>query len=151
MAYFKNALGTLLGLLLRRPILGTCVIPILPDGTLVLVLRRDNNRWSLPGGIVDWGETVTTAAARELKEEAGVDLVAVERLVGLYSQVGRDPRFHSVCVAMAVRVQGTPYAADPKEILDARVFSVDALPWDNLSHDHGQHLQDYLAGKTVLN
>jgi ADP-ribose pyrophosphatase YjhB (NUDIX family) len=151
MAYLTHALRTLLGLLLRRPILGTCVIPLLPDGTIVLVRRRDNRRWSLPGGIVDWGETVTMAAARELKEEAGLGLLAVERLVGLYSQPQRDPRFHSVCVAVAVRAQGLPYAADPKEILDARAFAPEELPWDNLSHDHRHHLQDYLSGQTVLN
>ena len=69
MSYFAYALRTLAGLILRRPILGTCVIPVMDDGSIVLVLRRDNRRWSLPGGIVDWGEDIMTSATRELKEE----------------------------------------------------------------------------------
>ncbi len=150
MPYFAYALRTLVGLLLRRPILGTCVIPVMADGSIVLVLRRDNHRWSLPGGIVDWGEDVLTAAIRELKEEAGLQEASLDRLVGLYSDPNRDPRFHSVCVGLALRVSGTPYAADPREILEARAFPVEQLPWDNLSHDHAQHLKDFLQGDTVL-
>ncbi|WOD38047.1 NUDIX hydrolase [Nodosilinea sp. E11] len=150
MAYFTHVLRTLVGLILRRPILGTCVIPLMADDTIVLVLRRDNGLWSLPGGIVDWGEDVMTAAARELKEEAGLDTVGLDRLVGVYSQPKRDPRFHSVCVTVAVRVTGKPYPADPREILEARSFTPDDLPWDRLSHDHRQHLQDFFRGETVL-
>lgn len=150
MAYVTHMLRTLAGLLLRRPILGTCVIPILPDGTIVLILRRDNHRWSLPGGLVDWGEDVITSARRELREEAGLETVEVDRLVGVYSRPQRDPRFHSVCVAVAMRVQGHPYAADPREVLAVQSFAPDTLPWDQLAHDHRQHLQDFLNGKTVL-
>lgn len=150
MAYFAHILRTLLGLILRRPILGTCVIPLTADGTIVLVRRRDNGLWSLPGGIVDWGEDVLTAAARELREEAGLETLGLERLVGVYSQPGRDPRFHSVCVTVAVRVTGNPYPADPREIFEARSFTSETLPWTRLSHDHRQHLQDFLKGETVL-
>ncbi|TVQ08408.1 MAG: NUDIX hydrolase [Leptolyngbya sp. DLM2.Bin27] len=150
MAYFTHALRTLLGLLLRRPILGTCVIPLLADGRVVLVRRRDNGLWSLPGGIVDWGEDVITAAARELKEEAGLETLELDRLVGVYSQPRRDPRFHSVCITVAVRVAGQPYPADPREVSAVQAFRPDDLPWDHLSHDHRQHLQDFFKGETVL-
>lgn len=150
MSYFVHMLRTLAGLLFRRPILGTCVIPVLPDGTIVLILRRDNRRWSLPGGLVDWGEDVITAARRELKEEAGLEHAELDRLVGVYSRPKRDPRFHSVCVAVAVQVQGTPSVADPREVLEVRSFAPDALPWDNLAHDHREHLEDFFQGKTVL-
>jgi ADP-ribose pyrophosphatase YjhB (NUDIX family) len=150
MTYLTYALRTLVGLILRRPILGTCVIPILEDESIVLVRRRDNGQWSLPGGIVDWGEDVMTAAARELKEEAGLETLGLKRLVGIYSQPGRDPRFHSVCVGLATYVTGTPYPADPREILAAKAFAIDQLPWEDLSHDHQHHLQDYLNQKTVV-
>lgn len=150
MAYLTHALRTLLGLLLRRPILGTCVIPLLADGSIVLVRRRDNGLWSLPGGIIDWGEDVITAATRELKEEAGLETLGLDRLVGVYSQPGRDPRFHSVCITVAVRVAGKPYAADLREVSAAQAFAPAALPWDSLSHDHLQHLQDFFKGETVL-
>jgi ADP-ribose pyrophosphatase YjhB (NUDIX family) len=144
------ALRTLLGLLLKRPILGTCVIPLMADGAIVLVLRRDNRRWSLPGGIVDWGEDIMTAAARELKEETGLEVERLDRLVGLYSSPERDPRFHSVCVGVAVRARGNFYAADTREILEVKAFLPEHLPWDLLSHDHSQHLKDFLQGDTVL-
>jgi len=150
MSYFAYALRTLAGLILRRPILGTCVIPVMDDGSIVLVLRRDNRRWSLPGGIVDWGEDIMTSATRELKEETGLEVSRLVRLVGLYSSPKRDPRFHSVCAGIAVYVEGTPYAADSREILEVRAFPIDQLPWDNLAHDHVFHLKDFLNGDTVL-
>lgn len=150
MSYFTHLMRTLAGLLFRRPILGTCVIPLLADGRVVLILRRDNRQWALPGGLVDWGEDVLSAADRELWEEAGMRVAQVNRLVGVYSRRDRDPRFHSVCVAVAVTAEGQPHAADPREVLDVQAFAPEAIPWDNLSHDHSEHLRDFFSGKTVL-
>lgn len=150
MGYFWYAVRTLLGLMLRRPILGTCVIPVLPDGRIVLIRRRDTGRWGLPGGLMDWGEDVVTSARRELWEETGLELVGIERLVGVYSSPGRDPRFHSVCVAVAVQVQGTPRVADAREVLDVKAFPPQMVLQENLSHDHVRQMQDYLRGDTIL-
>lgn len=141
---------TLLGLLLRRPIVGTSVIPLLPSGEIVLVLRRDNGLWGLPGGIVDWDEDIATAAGRELAEETGLKLVSVGRLVGVYSASGRDPRFHSVCVALEAQVEGTFESFDLDEILEVKSFPADELPMEKMAHDHTQQLKDYFSGKTVL-
>ncbi|MCG8365682.1 MAG: NUDIX hydrolase [Pseudanabaenales cyanobacterium] len=141
---------TLLGLLLRRPILGTCIIPILPNGQIVLVRRRDNGKWSLPGGIVDWGEDIVTASRRELAEETGLKLLQAGRLVGVYSTPNRDPRFHAVCVSLEAKVDGDFNVSDTDEILEVKAFAVTALPTDQLSHDHDQQLKDYFAGATVL-
>ena len=141
---------TLLGLLLRRPILGTCIIPILPNGQIVLVRRRDNGKWSLPGGIVDWGEDILTASRRELAEETGLKLLQTGRLVGIYSAPNRDPRFHAVCVALEAQVDGDFGVSDTDEILEVKAFEVTDLPQGQLSHDHDQQLKDYFAGTTVL-
>ena len=141
---------TLLGLLLRRPILGTSVIALLPDSRIVLIRRRDNGRWGLPGGIVDWGEDLATAAKRELLEETGLTMTSAGRLVGVYSNFERDPRFHSVCVALEAKAEGTMRVLDADEVLEVKAFHVHELPKERLSHDHTQHLQDYFAGKTVL-
>lgn len=150
MAYFWYFLRTFLGLLLRRPILGTCVIPIMPDGQVLLMRRRDNGLWSFPGGLIDWGETIMTSAARELREETGVELVGLERLVGVYSAPDRDPRFHSICVVMSTYVKGIPQVADPREVLEVKTFPLSALPQETLSHDHNQQLKAYLEGMTVV-
>ncbi len=82
---------TILGIIFRHPITGTSIIPILPDGRIVLIRRRDNGLWSLPGGMVDWGEDVPTTIQRELMEETGLELVKIRRLVGVYSAPDRDP------------------------------------------------------------
>lgn len=140
----------LLGLLLRRPIVGTSVIPILPDGRIVLIRRRDNGLWGLPGGILDWDETIATAAARELTEETGLTLITMGRLVGVYSAPGRDPRFHCVCVALEAQVEGSIAIADTAEVLEVQAFHKEALPTETLAHDHAKQLKDYFAGKTVL-
>ncbi len=140
----------LLGLLLRRPIVGTSIIPLLPDGRIVLIRRRDNGLWSLPGGIVDWDEDIATAAARELAEETGLTITTLGRLVGVYSASGRDPRFHSVCIALEAQVQGTFNITDKAEVLEARAFDPAALPTEKLAHDHTEQLKDYFAGETVL-
>ncbi len=136
--------------MLRRPLLAASVIPRLPDGRIVLIRRRDNGLWGLPGGLVDWGETLEVAAARELIEETGLTLISIERLVGTYSSVERDRRFHSICVAIEAKVDGQMSAADPDEVLDVQAFREDELPTEDLAHDHTQQLADCFSGKTVL-
>lgn len=150
MASMFRPLRVLLGLILRRPILSASVIPVMPDGTIVLIRRKDNSQWGLPGGIVDWGEDISTAARRELLEETGLSQVRLGRLVGIYSAPERDPRFHSICVAIEARVQGTPSIIDPHEVLEIQSFSPANLPLGQLAHDHDRQLKDYFSGSTVL-
>ncbi|MEM7796409.1 MAG: NUDIX hydrolase [Cyanobacteria bacterium P01_C01_bin.118] len=150
MPQFWRPVRTLLALLLRRPLVGTCVIPILPDGRIVLIQRRDSGCWGLPGGLVDWGEDIETAAKRELLEETGLNLLNVGRLVGVYSHPERDPRFHSACVALEAYVDGNFFIQDKAEVMRIEAFTVDAIPRGNLAHDHDKQLQDYFNGATVL-
>lgn len=140
----------LLGLLLRRPIVGTCIVPILPDGRIALARRRDTGEWSLPGGIVDWGEDIRTAARRELAEETGLSVVSFGRLVGVYSAPRRDPRFHSVCVVVEAQVAGSVHITDTAEIAEVKAFALQEASNFHLAHDHSQHLQDYLSDRTAL-
>ncbi|MEO1635717.1 MAG: NUDIX domain-containing protein [Cyanobacteria bacterium J06631_9] len=141
---------TLLQLILRRPLVATSVVPLLPDGRIVLIRRTDNGLWGLPGGLIDWGEDVETAAKRELTEETGLRVVSIKRLVGVYSAANRDERFHSVCVALEATVTGQMTVNDMDEVLEVRAFAPQALPTDQLAHDHQRQLQDYLAGTTGL-
>ncbi|BAY28421.1 NUDIX hydrolase [Nostoc carneum NIES-2107] len=141
---------TVLGLIFRHPITGTSIIPILPDGRIVLIRRSDNGRWSLPGGMVDWGEDIPNTVRRELQEETGLDLVKIRRLVGVYSSPTRDPRIHSICIAVEAEVQGKMEVQDTLEVTDIQAFSPDSLPLEPMSHDHYQQLQDYLNGLTIV-
>lgn len=141
---------SILKLLLHHPLTGTCVIPVLPDGRIVLVNRRDNGRWACPGGMVDWGENIPSTVKRELMEETGLELVKINRLVGVYSELDRDHRFHSICVVVSADVQGTFEIEDSIEIKDVKAFESNALPFGELSHDFDRILQDYLNGQTTV-
>ncbi|MEQ1818231.1 MAG: NUDIX hydrolase [Terricaulis sp.] len=108
----------------------------------LLLIRRANepfmDRYALPGGFVEAGETVEAAALRELKEETGV-VGRIERLVGVYSEPNRDPRGHTVSVAFLVATQGAPpHAGD-----DAAAAAFMAN-WRELSYafDHAQIIAD---------
>ncbi|MEB3283647.1 MAG: NUDIX hydrolase [Lyngbya sp.] len=141
---------TVLGIIFRHPVTGVSVVPILPDGQIILVRRRDNGKWALPGGMVDWGEDVATAMRRELIEETGLELVEIGRLVGVYSAPDRDPRVHSICILVEAQVQGTIKIQDQLEISEVKAFSRESIPKDNLSHDYARQIQDYLEGRTTL-
>ena len=141
---------TLLGLMLRRPLVGTSIISRLPDERIVLIRRRDSGKWGLPGGMVDWDEDIPSAAKRELAEETGLTLTAVGRLVGVYSAPERDPRFHSICIVIEASVEGTFNVVDTAEVMDICAFAAESLPMSEMAHDHAAQLADYFAGRTVL-
>lgn len=142
--------GTAARLLLRRPVVSVVLVPSLPDGRVVLVRRVDDERWCLPGGLVDWGETVEEAGRRELREETGLELLRVDRLVGIYSSLERDPRIHAVSITLAVTVGGEMEVRDELELSGVRAFATERIPLGTLAHDHDQQLRDYLAGTTVI-
>lgn len=141
---------TVLGILFRHPVTGATIIPILPDGRIVLIRRRDTGQWGLPGGIVNWGEDIPTTVERELEEETGLNLVKIHRLIGVYSAPDRDPRIHSISVLVEAEVQGTMGAQDTLEVSEVEAFAIGSLPEGDLSHDHDRQLQDYLNGVTTI-
>ena len=111
------------------------------DGGIVLVRRRHPPLgWALPGGFVDPGETVAHAARREAKEETGLDVELTE-LLGVYSDPKRDPRgLFTVSSVFIGRAAGRPAGGD--DAVEARVFSLDALPPD-IVFDHATIVADY--------
>jgi 8-oxo-dGTP diphosphatase len=139
-----------IGIIFRHPVTGTTIIPIAPDGRIVLIRRRDTGQWGLPGGIIDWGEDISRSVKRELEEETGLELVKIKRLVGVYSAPDRDPRLHSICITVEAEVQGNPKVIDTLEVAEVKEFTIEQLPLGNLSHDHDRQLQDYLNGATVI-
>jgi 8-oxo-dGTP diphosphatase len=132
--------------LLRRPVIGIAAAARTQDGRWLLVRRADTGQWALPGGTLEWGETLQSAICRELAEEAGVDRVELGELCGIYSAPERDLRFHAVTVLVSA-VVGEPSRppSNPLEIREARLFQAHELPGE-LAHGMTQMLDDARAG-----
>ncbi|MEL6438946.1 MAG: NUDIX hydrolase [Cyanobacteria bacterium J06621_8] len=143
-------ISTVLGIIFRHPVTGTTIIPILPDGRIVLIQRSDSGKWGLPGGMIDWGEDIPHAANRELEEETGLKITKIKRLRGVYSDPQRDPRIHSISVLLEVEAEGQLAAIDQLEVLQVKAFTRDELPLGELSHDHDRQLQDFLNDQVVI-
>jgi 8-oxo-dGTP diphosphatase len=95
----------------------------------VLIRRADTGTWALPGGTLEWGETLREALMREMEEEAGISGVTPGRLVGVFSAPFRDPRFHAVTIVVECKVQApTAPPKNPVEILEVGIFADADLP-----------------------
>jgi 8-oxo-dGTP diphosphatase len=136
--------------LLRRPVVGVAAAARTTDDRWLLIRRADSGQWALAGGTLEWGETLERTLVRELREEAGVDKVRIDRLVGVYSDPDRDPRFHAVTVVVAVTIEPpTSEAVNPLEIREVRLFPRADLPKE-LSHNMTAMLEDALEGATRI-
>lgn len=125
----------------RNPFPTVDIIIELTSGGIVLIERANPpHGWALPGGFVDYGESVEDAARREAKEETGLDVELLE-LLGVYSRPDRDSRFHTVSVAYIASAVGQPDGQD--DAASAEVFTLDALP-SPLCFDHGEIIADYV-------
>lgn len=102
---------------------GVAVVLTDSEGRVLLIRRGDTGEWALPGGTLEWGESVRDCARRELREEAGVTEFSIARLVGVFSRPDRDPRFHAVTTVVAGSLKGAATGAlNPIEILDVKLF-----------------------------
>jgi 8-oxo-dGTP diphosphatase len=116
-------------LVLRRPVVGVAVAPMTLDGRWVLIRRGDTGTWALPGGTLEWGETIRELIPRELREEAGVEVRSIGKLVGVFSRPDRDVRFHGVTIVVACEVDPPSRAPmNPLEILEVGLFADHELP-----------------------
>ena len=111
-----------------------------PQRPIVLIERKNEPRgWAIPGGFVDYGESVETAAVREAKEEVSLDVTLIEQFY-VYSDPQRDPRQHTLSIVFIATAKGVPVAADDAKSLG--VFNQWDLP-SNLCFDHDRVLNDY--------
>lgn len=135
-----------------------CIFAKSGEGWKLLLIRRGGHPylgcWALPGGFADEGETIEATAARELREETGLEGLAL-RLVGVYSAPGRDPRGWTVSAAYATRVETQLNAVADDDAAEAGWFDVilpengpatAALPEGaKLAFDHAQIIADAAA------
>jgi ADP-ribose pyrophosphatase YjhB (NUDIX family) len=111
----------------------------------IVLIRRKNEPlgWAIPGGFVDYGESLEDAAVREAKEETGLDLHLV-RQFRTYSDPKRDPRFHSISTVYIAKAHGVSEAHDDAQ--DVGIFGHHNLPQD-IVFDHRKILEDYFRDK----
>ena len=114
------------------------------SGGIVLVERKNPpHGWALPGGFVDYGESLEVAAVREAKEETCLDVTLVEQF-HTYSDPQRDPRHHTISTVYLAIGEGAPQGGDDAQ--DAKVFIEAELP-DAIVFDHPKILADYFRFK----
>ncbi len=106
-----------------------------------VLIRRKNPPygWAIPGGFVDYGESLEEAAIREAKEETNLDVELV-RQFHTYSDPKRDPRHHSISTVFIAKTKGKPQAKD--DALEIGIFTESNLP-DEIAFDHRSILSDY--------
>lgn len=112
-------------------------------GVLLIERRNPPHGWALPGGFVDYGETVEAAAVREAAEETGLD-VELTGLLGVYSDPERDPRMHTMSTVFTARALDVSALKAGDDAAEVRFFPLDALP--ALAFDHARILEDFRTG-----
>src|SRR4249919_3592403 len=124
----------------RKNPLPTIDIIIEIEAGIVLIERKNPpHGWALPGGFVDYGESLETAAVREAQEETSLEVQLVEQFY-TYSDPSRDSRHHTVSTVFIATATGIPHGADDAKT--ARLFLEPELP-KNLVFDHPRILREY--------
>jgi 8-oxo-dGTP diphosphatase len=125
----------------RNPFPTVDIIIEIQDGIVLIHRKNPPYGWALPGGFVDYGESLEAAAVREAREETSLE-VSNLRLLGCYSDPGRDKRMHTISTVYMADGCGLPRAAD--DAADVGIFQLESLP-EPLCFDHAAILADYAA------
>lgn len=123
----------------RNPAPTVDIIIELGCGVVLIERKNDPPGWALPGGFVDYGETLEAAAAREAEEETSLK-VRLKCQMHAYSDPSRDPRKHTLSVVFVAGASGIPEARD--DAREVGVFTEKTLP-SPIAFDHAKILADY--------
>ncbi len=130
----------------RNPIPTVDIIIELEDRGIVLIKRKNPPYgWAIPGGFVDYGESLEEAAVREAKEETSLDVELI-RQFHAYSDPARDPRHHTITIVYIAKAKEKPEARD--DAVEIGVFTRSSLP-EQIAFDHRKILEDYFKAKSV--
>ncbi len=127
----------------RNPVPTVDIIIEYQAGIVLIQRKNPPEGWALPGGFVDYGETVEDAAKREAAEETGLDLRDM-RLFHVYSDPKRDPRQHTISTVFVAEGLGELNPGDDAK--GAAVFAEGNLPSD-IAFDHSDIIGDYHSWK----
>jgi len=125
----------------RNPFPTVDIIIEIQNGIVLIERKNPPHGWALPGGFVDYGESLESAAAREAREETSLEITNL-RLLGCYSDPGRDERMHTISTVYIADGSGQPQAADDAATVE--IFRLEKLP-ESLCFDHAEILKDYIA------
>jgi len=115
------------------------IIEIESNGIVLIKRKNPPYGWAIPGGFVDYGESLEEATIREAKEETNLD-VKIVRQFHTYSHPKRDPRHHNISTVYIAKAEGIPQAKD--DALEIGMFNESNLP-DQIAFDHRSILRDY--------
>lgn len=127
----------------KNPVPTVDIIIRYMNGIILIKRKNPPSGWAIPGGFVDYNETLETAAVREAKEETGLE-VRLIRQFHSYSDPKRDPRQHTISTVFIAEASGKAEAGD--DAAEIGVFKKDNLP-DNIAFDHNEILNDYFTGR----
>jgi ADP-ribose pyrophosphatase YjhB (NUDIX family) len=127
----------------RNPLTTVDIIIEYKEGIIMIQRLNPPAGWALPGGFVDYGESLEEAAVREAKEETGLQ-VALQRQFHTYSDPRRDPRHHTISTVYIAQADGEAVAGDDAK--DIGVFHKHRLP-EKVAFDHRDILNDYFTGR----
>jgi O-acetyl-ADP-ribose deacetylase (regulator of RNase III)/ADP-ribose pyrophosphatase YjhB (NUDIX family) len=114
----------------------------------IVLIERSNPPygWALPGGFLDYGESLEQAAVREAKEETNLDLINL-RQFHTYSEPGRDPRFQTISTVFIAEGQGVPQSGDDAKSL--KIVRYEDLPELEYAFDHKRIIKEYLIERSL--
>ncbi len=119
------------------------IIKIESMGVVLIKRKNPPYGWAIPGGFVDYGESLEEAAMREAKEETNLDVKLVKQF-HTYSDPKRDPRHHSISTVYIAKGKGILKAKD--DAIEIGIFNETNLP-DEIAFDHRSILRDYFKTK----